>query len=378
MALLDKIFGRKPSGKEQLIRAMAALRIRADPTAEMMGYSERMLDELSKEQIFSLPEATLVTIVETFVGLRHQGMPGRQAIDAIESFRSKTLGSLEPIRSFSPETAWKPSNPLSNIFDFVAARVALEHSHGAQLDEEFIDNAVHTSASVFGLEIEIPERPPYTTHLQIEVGEYLIVLASYKRRELGYLFPWRLLAFDKSSRGFAFSYNLEVTSVSCCFGSHRSDNSHLNLGEANPDITQAEFEEWALPHLLQSVYGGSLLTEEEVHKFGVEFVVEQIERDGYEVEYIEEDPNVDPQIFALKPDGTPVSIVTRASVFPEKSSLSQKSEQFNLFARESEPDDEIFFAGIGLANADARNDIERRAVTRSGRLHVQYSGLDEC
>jgi hypothetical protein len=120
------------------------------------------------------------------------------------------------------------------------------------------------------------------------------------------------------------------------------------------------------------------MTEEEVHRFGVEFVVDQIERDGYEVEYVEEDPNVDPQIFALKPDGTPVSIVTRTSGFPEKPLLSQKSEQFNLFARESESDDEIFFAGVGLDNADARNDIERRALVRSGRLHVQYSGLEEC
>lgn len=364
MGLFSSLFGRKPDTKEALVRAIAALRIRTDPASKVLGYHERMLDDLSLEQIYMLPEASIVTMVETFVGLRRKGVPARQAIEAIEQFRAQTFGSL-------------PLPLPTSFFDFVAARIHLEHKQGAQLDEEFIDNAVHTSATVFGLEMEMPDRPPYITHLKIEVERYEVVLASYKRRERGYLFPWRLMAFEKESRNFAFSFNLEVTPVSCCLGSHQANGGHLNLGEGDPEMSQADFEEWVLPKLLRAVYGNNLMGEAEIHTLAVRFVSKHIEKEGYEIEFSDEDLGSDPQIYAVSPDGIPTAIIVRGSAFPSKPEQELFAEELEeVMDRESA--NEVLFAGVMLGNSQAKNDIERRAVLKNIPASVWFDGLESC
>lgn len=364
MGIFSSLFGRKPDTKEALIRAIAALRIRTDPASKMLGYNERMLDDLSLEQIYMLPEASIVTMVETFVGFRRKGVPARQAIEAIEQFRSQTFRKL-PL-------------PLPNsFFDFVAARIHLEHRSGAQLDEEFIDNAVHTSAKVFGLEMEMPDRPPYITHLKFDIERYEVVLASYKRRERGYLFPWRLMAFEKESRTFAFSFNLEVTPFSCCLGSHQANGVHLNLGEADPEMPQAEFEEWVLPKLLRAVYGNNLMSEEEIHTLAVRFVSNHIKKDGYEIEFADEALGSDPQIYAVSPDGTTIAIIVRGAVFP----LKPKQENYYDEVKEAidcESAQEVLFASVMLGNSQAKNDIERRVVLKNAPASVWFDGLEAC
>jgi hypothetical protein len=92
MGVFDSLFGRKRDVKEELIRELAALRIRSDPAAAVLGYDEAMLQGLSKEQIFALPEATIVVITEGFVALRRQGVSAINASEAIERFRAETSG----------------------------------------------------------------------------------------------------------------------------------------------------------------------------------------------------------------------------------------------------------------------------------------------
>lgn len=364
MGIFSSLFGRKPDKKEALIRAIAALRIRTDPASKMMGYNESMLDKLSMEQIYMLPEASIVTMVETFVELRRKGIPARQVIEAIEQFRAQQFRSL-PL-------------PLPNsFFDFVAARIHLEHKSGAQLDEEFIDNAIHISAKVFGLEMEMPDRPPYITHLKFDLEQYEVVLASYKRREQGYLFPWRLMAFEKDSRKFAFSFNLEVTSFSCCLGSHKANGAHLNLGEADPEMSQAEFEEWVLPKLLQAVYGNKIMSEEEIHALAVRFVSSHIQKHGYEIEFSDEELGSDPQIYAVRRDGTTIAIIVRADVFPSKPEQKNYSEEIKDLI-DCEPAQEVFFASVMLGNSKAKNDIERRVVLKDAPASVWFDKLEAC
>jgi len=361
MGVFDSLFGRKRDVKEELIRELAALRIRSDPAAAVLGYDEAMLQGLSKEKIFALPEATIVVITESFVVLRRQGMSATKAIEAIERFRA--------------ETSDHPLAPLpKSLFDFVAGRVHLEHASGAPLDEDFIDNAVHTSASVFGLEIEMPDRPPYIIHMRADVDRYDVVLASYKRREGGFLFPWRLLAFEKASGNFAFSYNLEITPVSCCLGSHQSGGTHLNFGEANPNMTRKAFEEWAAPKLLKHIYGDALMGLDEAHAVAVRSVANLLQQEGCSIDAMEEASGVDPQILATRPNGTHLIIIVRADVFPEKPAATDyKNPTEAILAHGFEG--EVMFAGVMMGNANGRNGIEQMAVLRDSKYSIWFDGL---
>lgn len=362
MGMFDSLFGRKRDTKEELIRALAALRVRSDPAAKMLGYDEGMLNGLSREQIFALPEATVVVITQSFVALRRQGVAAGQAIEAIEKFRAETTGHLVA--------------PLpKSLFDFVAARVHLEHTSGAPLDEDFIDNAVHTAASVFGLEIEVPDRPPYAVHMQVDVDHYDVLLASYKRREGGFLFPWRLMAFEKASGEFAFSYNLEVTPVSCCLGSHQAGGMHLNFGEAKPEMTRKAFEEWAAPKLLKRIYGDALMSLDEVHAVAVRSVANLLQQEGCRIDSMEEKSGVDPQILATRPNDTRVIVIVRADVFPEKPVVGDyKDPTSAIIAHGFEGD--VMFAGVMMGNANGRNGIEQMAVLRDSKYSIWFGGLE--
>jgi hypothetical protein len=234
MALLDKLLGSGNSQKVRLIRELTRFRIKADPGAQLMGIDSGQVDSLAENQLMMLPEASIATIVETYVQLIHRGVSAQSALSQIDNHRSSGFGSAK-----SSETA--------NLFDYVADRMRLEHEHAGLMDQAFIDSAVFTSAKVFGMEVELPKRPDYEVMKQFAISNFRVVIAKYRRREDGYLFPWRLMAFAPGEAHFAFSYNLEVSSITCGLGSHSSDGAHLTFEEGDPAMSLEDFEAWAIP-----------------------------------------------------------------------------------------------------------------------------------
>lgn len=61
--------------KVNLIRTLLRQRIAADPTAKAMGQTPALADEIPPEMLLGLPEATIVTCVESWAQLRRQGIP---------------------------------------------------------------------------------------------------------------------------------------------------------------------------------------------------------------------------------------------------------------------------------------------------------------
>ncbi len=364
MGIVEKLFGSPQSKRLRLIRELARFRIQSDPAAPVMGIDPTLIDTLSDSQVMMLPEASIAVIVESYITLLRQGMHGEAAIRAIDDHRAT---------SFHGE---RSENTL-NLYDYVIDRIRIEHTNGPTPDEGFIDTATLTCSKAFGMELTPPSRPKYHVVKEFELSTFRIVLAKYTRRDGGYLYPWRLLAFDTRTDGFAFSYNLELTPVSCCLGSHSANGTHFNLGDGDPEMTLDEFETWAIPNAISNIYGDQVLTAAEMHAFGTKVVADYLGEAGMQILNINRDVQNDPQIYALK-DGRTAALIVRVAAYPNKGVLDESEEQVSdLIDDCCERDYDLYFASVGLANANARNDYELGALLRKGSYHVAFSGVEQ-
>lgn len=138
MGLLGKLFKRGGVDKNALIRNLVRLRVKNDPMAAAMGFSEEMADSLSAFQLAGLPEGTLVAIVETWSILHKRGAEDGEIFSRIEDHRS----SMFPIGQMP--------TPL-NLLNYIKYRIELEHSEGAPINEQFIDMAVDLTRKAYGV-----------------------------------------------------------------------------------------------------------------------------------------------------------------------------------------------------------------------------------
>ena len=125
-------FGSANSDKIELIRNLAKKRVQNDPIASMLGD----IDNLSEVMLMGLPEATIVTIVETWAILRKQGMGEEEILKRIEAHRA----------SFGDHGDLPKPLTLKN---YIKYRLNLEHGHGAPISEKFIDYAIKAAKQVF-------------------------------------------------------------------------------------------------------------------------------------------------------------------------------------------------------------------------------------
>lgn len=364
MGIVEKLFGSPQSKRLRLIRELVRFRIRTDPVAPVTGIDPNMIDTLSDGEIMMLPEASIAVIVESYIALVRKGADGESAIQAIDDHRSTSFQG-------------KRSEGAQNLYDYVIDRIRVEHESGPPLDEGFIDTATLTCSKAFGLELTPPTRPKYHVVEEFELSTFRVILARYTRRDGGYLYPWRLLAFDKRTEVFAFSYNLEVTPVSCCLGSYTASGTHFNFGEGDPRMDLEDFKEWAIPKAICNIYGDQVLTEEEMHAFGTKVVADYLDKVGMQILNISKDVRNDPQIYALK-DGRTAALIVRVAAYPNKGLLDESDAQVsNLIDDCCERDCDLYFASVGLANSNARNDYELAALLRNGSYNVAFSGVEQ-
>lgn len=130
MKLLKRLFGIRGFSKEDLIRELAKQRIRTDPVANSMGYSPDMIDSLGTMELLSIPEATIVTIVETYALSLQNGVTELEILQHIENHRSLVSSGTLP-------------QPL-HLDSYIRYRLKVEHSHGAPINHEFVSDAIAT------------------------------------------------------------------------------------------------------------------------------------------------------------------------------------------------------------------------------------------
>ena len=136
MGLLSKLFGGAGPNKEELIKSLVKERIKLDPMAESMGFNEDMVDSLGTMQLMGLPEAAIVTIVETYALSLKSGAPDEAILNHIENHRSQLGAGTMP-------------SPL-NLDSYIKYRIKIEHEYGAPISEELISRAIKKTRQRYG------------------------------------------------------------------------------------------------------------------------------------------------------------------------------------------------------------------------------------
>ncbi len=131
MGLFSKIFGGGKFSREALIKRLAKERVKNDPLAVTMGFNESMIDSLGTMELMGIPEAAIVTIIETYALSLKSGAPEEAVLHHIENHRSQ-IGS-----GSMPE-------PL-NLVNYIKYRLEIEHGHGAPISEHFIAHAIKST-----------------------------------------------------------------------------------------------------------------------------------------------------------------------------------------------------------------------------------------
>jgi hypothetical protein len=129
---LSTLYGGVNSDKIGLIKNLAKKRVQNDPIASMLGD----IDSLSETMLMGLPEATIVTIVETWAILRKQGLRDKEILQRIEAHRA-SFGGYGDL-----------PDPLT-LQSYIKYRLDLEHGHGAPISEKFMDYAIEAAKKMF-------------------------------------------------------------------------------------------------------------------------------------------------------------------------------------------------------------------------------------
>jgi hypothetical protein len=84
----------------------------------MLGLTLSDIDDLPIAMVMGLPEATVTTIVETWMELRRQGSSDKDIFELIEIHRSVLFGD-------------EKRSPPQNIAEYVKYRLSIEHPDAA-------------------------------------------------------------------------------------------------------------------------------------------------------------------------------------------------------------------------------------------------------
>lgn len=133
MSIFSNLFRQRPS-KMDLVRRLLKARLAADPMTTLLGLSPEVVDTQPDELLLGTPEATITTIVETYVTMKQQGIDERQILELIEELRSVIGSDIIP-------------SPLT-LRSYIRYRVSLEHSNSAPVSDASLDYSIQ-EARVF-------------------------------------------------------------------------------------------------------------------------------------------------------------------------------------------------------------------------------------
>jgi len=128
MGFLGKLLGGTGS-KTGFIRSLVKQRISSDSAAQSAGFTLDMVDSLSGMQIRSLPEAGILSNVETYLKMKKLGATDLDVFQRIEAHRSRMVSGTMP--------------DGCDLRRYIKYRVHLENSQGAPISNESIDSSIN-------------------------------------------------------------------------------------------------------------------------------------------------------------------------------------------------------------------------------------------
>lgn len=119
-----------------------------------------------------------------------------------------------------------------------------------------------------------------------------------------------------------------------------------------------------------------LLTDLEIHAFGIEVVHNRLLEDGWDIlSYdVEADRTLHPQIVATK-DGETAFFVVRTGIYPQKGRIEGEDVFQNLVRNANSHGASCYFASVGIANSEAATEEEMSIPVKGVAYHVEFDGL---
>lgn len=120
-----------------------------------------------------------------------------------------------------------------------------------------------------------------------------------------------------------------------------------------------------------------LMTQQDIHAFGVEIVYKQLEKDGWVIESADvlADLHSEPQIVANK-DGELAFFIVRTGMYPGRGRFDEGQDAFNnLVHHATAHGASCYYASVGIANSEGKTDEEMSVPVKGVGYNVQFDGL---
>lgn len=117
-----------------------------------------------------------------------------------------------------------------------------------------------------------------------------------------------------------------------------------------------------------------ILNDAEVHAFGIEIIGNQLKSEGFTDIEVNRDITKNPQIIARR-KGKLCFIVVRTALYPQHGQLTDPQLIHDLVDHADRHQAYCYFASLGIANADGKNELERATPLRGGRYYIAFDGL---
>lgn len=120
-----------------------------------------------------------------------------------------------------------------------------------------------------------------------------------------------------------------------------------------------------------------LMTEADIHAFGIEIVYKQLEKDGWTISTVHTDPEapIEPQLVADK-DGELAFFIVRTDIHPKRGRFEGGQAAFEKAVMNARAHGATcYFASVGIANSEGESDQEMATPVKGVAYHVQFDGL---
>lgn len=120
-----------------------------------------------------------------------------------------------------------------------------------------------------------------------------------------------------------------------------------------------------------------LLTQQELHELGLRALVSWLEQRNYKIDYMQQNKDIVPHIFALS--GRVLTVIVAASaMYPQKGTVSELDKSYALKVA-GELGALCAVASIGLVNVDGLPLADKKLMgtpTKNGHYKADFSGLE--
>ena len=119
-----------------------------------------------------------------------------------------------------------------------------------------------------------------------------------------------------------------------------------------------------------------IMSDEEIHEFGINIVIDDIRKSGFTILSVTTDRAANPQIIARSNEQL-YYILVRTACYPNKGKIENVRLGIQLIRESQRIHAHCCFASIGIANSDGTTDLERGIAVRGAGYYVAYNGIEK-